>query len=360
MKPAVDRGWKRPGMAAVRPGPGASHPRDRRGTVNRVLGWVLVANLAVVAARLVVGARSGATAVLGIAADSGVDALNNVVALLAIWVAARPPDAEHPYGHGKFETLGALAIVSFLSITAFELTRRAISRLVGGGPAPALEPATFWVLGATLVVNVGVALSEARMGRNLESEILRADARHTTADVLITAAVMGGEGLVAAGWGAGDAWLGLLVVGVIIHSGWQILRETVPVLVDRRAIDPAWIREMVAEDPGVRRAVEIRSRGRPGEAFAELTIHVDPESGVREAHEVADRIERLLEREGGFSAVTVHIEPDGFTPVPDPSVRPDAGEAGGRHGPAGAAGAGGERPGRAGAADAAGAGVDDA
>ena len=329
MKPAVERGWKRPGMAAVRPGPGVSHPRDRRGAVNRVLAWVLVANLAVVAARLVVGVRSGATAVLGIAADSGVDALNNVVALLAIWVAARPPDAEHPYGHGKFETLGALAIVSFLSITAFELTRRAIARLVGGGPAPALEPATFWVLGATLVVNAGVALSESRLGRKLGSEILRADARHTTADVLITGAVIGGEGLVAAGWSSGDAWLGLLVVVVIIHSGWQILRETVPVLVDRRVIDPAWIRELVAEDPGVRRAVEIRSRGRPGEAFAELTIHVDPEAGVREAHEVADRIERLLERKGGFSGVTVHVEPDGVTPVPDPAARPEGREEGG-------------------------------
>ena len=330
MKPEVDRAWERPRMAAVRPGPGTSHPRDRRGAVNRVLAWVLVANLAVVAARLVVGVRSGATAVLGIAADSGVDALNNVVALMAIWVAARPPDAEHPYGHGKFETLGALAIVSFLSITAFEIARRAVVRLVSGGPPPELEPLTFWVLGATLVVNVVVALVEARAGRTLDSEILRADARHTTADVLITGAVIAGEALVTYGWRSGDAWLGLIVVVVIIHSGWQILRETIPVLVDRRAIDPAWIRELVAEDPGVRRAVEIRSRGRPGAAFAELTIHVDPEAGVREAHDVADRIERLLQREGGFAAVTVHVEPDGFTPVPDPAV----GDAASREAPA--------------------------
>lgn len=294
----------------VRSRPGGGRPRDRRRSVIRVLWWVLLANLAVIFAKLVVGLQSGSISVLGDAAHSGVDALNNIVALTAVRVAAAPPDAEHPYGHGKFETVGALAIVSFLSITCFELVRTAVGRLLGGDPPPEVEPFMFWVLGATMVVNVGVALLEARRGRDLQSQILQADARHTAADVLVTGSVLVGLALISFGWRQADAWLALFVALLIAGSGWEILRNTVPVLVDRRAFDPDRIRSLVTETRGVLEASEIRSRGRPGEAFAELTIHVDPGSNVREAHDIADRVEKLLEEEGGFHGVVVHVEPE--------------------------------------------------
>src|SRR5882762_7960597 len=94
--------------------------------VRRVFIGLLVANLAVV------GITSGSLAVLGGAVDSCVDALNNVLALIIVRVAAKEPDEDHPYGHGKFETLGALAIVGFLSITCFELVRGAVNHFVSG------------------------------------------------------------------------------------------------------------------------------------------------------------------------------------------------------------------------------------
>src|SRR6266487_5049521 len=100
--------------------------------VRRVFIGLLVANLAVVGVKLWVGFASGSLAVLGGAVDSCVDALNNVVALIVIRVAAKEPDEDHPYGHGKFETLGALAIVGFLSITCFELVRGAVNELLQG------------------------------------------------------------------------------------------------------------------------------------------------------------------------------------------------------------------------------------
>lgn len=296
---------------------GARHPdagvaaAPRRGKVRRVLWGVLVANLFVIAAKVVVGLRTGSIAVLGDAAHSGVDALNNVVGLFAVRVAAQPPDEEHPYGHGKFETLGALAVVSFLSITCFELVEGAVRRLIAGAPPLAIGPAAFLVLGGAMAVNVAVAWAEARWGRRLESEMLQADARHTAADVLVTAAVLGGLGLAALGWGAADAWLAIAVAGVIAWSGVQILRTTVPVLVDTRALDPDRIRSLAESTPGVLNAAEIRSRGRPGEAFAELTIRVDPETDVQAAHRIADQVEKRLEREAGFQGVVVHVEPSG-------------------------------------------------
>src|SRR5256712_2611259 len=111
-----------------------SRPEGRPETalVRRVFIGLLVANLMVVAAKFFVGLRSGSLAILGSALDSSVDALNNVLALIVVRVAAKEPDEDHPYGHGKFETLGALGIVGFLSITCFELVRGAVNELLQG------------------------------------------------------------------------------------------------------------------------------------------------------------------------------------------------------------------------------------
>jgi cation diffusion facilitator family transporter len=282
---------------------------DRSTSVRRVLAWVLLANLVVIVAKLAVGLRSGSIAILGDAAHSGVDAINNVVGLLAVRLAGAPPDDLHPYGHRKFETLAAFAVAAFLSITCFELLEGAVRRLVSGGAPPRVEPLVFAVLGATMIVNLAVAGAEARYARTLESEILDADARHTAADVLVTAGVLGGMVLVRVGVGAADAILAMLVAGVIAHSGFEILRRTVPVLVDERALDPDRIRTVAVRTPGVLHASDIRSRGRRGGAFAELTIHVDPAQSVVSAHEIADAVEARLEGEVGFTHVVVHVEP---------------------------------------------------
>jgi cation diffusion facilitator family transporter len=270
---------------------------------------VLFANVAVIVAKLWIGLRSGSIAVLGDAAHSGVDAINNVVGLLAVRLAAAPPDDQHPYGHGKFETLAAFAVAAFLSITCFELMEGAIGRLISGGAPPRVDPIMFAVLGGTMIVNLAVASAESRYARLLDSEMLEADARHTAADVLVTAAVLGGLLLVSLGLGAADAILAILVAGVIAHSGYEILRRTVPVLVDERALEAERIHTVALQTRGVLEASQIRSRGRRSEAFAELTIHVDPAESVVSAHEIADEVERRLEGEVGLSRVVVHVEP---------------------------------------------------
>ncbi len=278
--------------------------------VRSVLRWVLVANLIVIGAKLAVGLRSGSIAVLGDAAHSGIDAVNNLVGLAAVRMAAEPPDDLHPYGHAKFETLAALAVAAFLSVTCFELVQGAIGRLVSGAPPPRIVPGMIWTLAGAMVVNTAVAWGEARAARRLSSEILAADARHTASDVWVTAAVLVGLLLTATfGWGQADAILALLVAAVVAHSGYEILRATIPVLVDARAIEPDRIRAVAVAIPGVRGTSQIRSRGRDREAFAELTIHVDRDESVVNAHEIADRVETLLAREMGFANVTVHVEP---------------------------------------------------
>lgn len=294
----------------------------RQRTVRRVLWGVLAANLFVVAVKVFVGVRAGSLAVLGDAAHSGVDALNNVVGLAAVRVAHEPPDEEHPYGHGKFETLAALAVVSFLSITVFEIASGAVERLLGGGTPPAVDRLTFLLLIGTMAVNVLVAISESRWGRRLGSQFLSADARHTSADVLVTISVIGGLALVQLGWEAADAWLALLVAVLIARSGWEILRSTIPVLVDSRAVEAGRIRRFVRDVPGVLGVTDVRSRGNlgGGEAWAELTVVVDGAMSVEAGHGIADEVERRLGAEG-FAGVVVHVEPP-QPPADDEPVSP--------------------------------------
>src|ERR1044072_483246 len=126
--------------------------------VRRVFIGLLVANVAVVGVKFAVGITSGSLAALGGAGGSRVDALNNVLPLIVVRVAAKEPDEDHPYGHGKFETLGALAIVGFLSITCFELVRGGVNHLVSGTHRVDVSDWQLALLGLTLVLEVPIAL----------------------------------------------------------------------------------------------------------------------------------------------------------------------------------------------------------
>ena len=284
---------------------------DRAAAVRRVLWGLLVANIAVVAAKGIIGLTAGSLAVLGDALHSGVDAFNNVLGIVVVGVASKAPDEDHPYGHGKFETLGALAIVGFMSITCFELARDAVERLLGARPAPVLSNLQLAILVATLAVNVAVAWYEGRRGRELQSEILLADAAHTKSDVFVTVGVLIGLLFARRGWWWVDPVLALLIAGFIVAIAFRIFWRAVPVLVDATAIPTGTIQAVAEGVTGVKGAYGIRSRG--GDAasgrYAELTIAVDGSANVAAAHAIADQVEAKLKRDLNLSEVTVHVEP---------------------------------------------------
>ncbi len=283
--------------------------------VRRVLVGLLGANLVVVAAKVFIGVASGSLAVLGDALHSSVDSLYNVLGLIMIRVAAQAPDEDHPYGHGKFETLGALAIVVFLSITCFELVRNAVQKLLGGGGGGghvvAVTDLGLVVLLATLGINVLVAWYENRRGQELGSELLIADAAHTRTDVFITIGVLIGVLFARGGAAWVDPVVAIVVAALIVRVAYQIFARTVPVLVDERAIPERAIRHTAQAVDGVKSAYGIRSRGGRGGGvrYAEVTIAVDRGANVEAAHAIADQVEERLKRELELNAVTVHVEP---------------------------------------------------
>ena len=277
--------------------------------VRRVFIGLLVANLAVVGVKLWVGFASGSLAILGGAVDSCVDALNNVVALIVIHVAAKEPDEDHPYGHGKFETLGALAIVGFLSITCFELVREAVNHLVSGTHRVDVSDWQLGWLALTLGANVLVTWYEHRRGTELGSELLVADAAHTRADVFVTVGVLVSVLLMRRGWWWADSAVAIMVALVIVFVAYRILVRTVPVLVDERALPPRDIQDAAQAVPGVKSAYSIRSRGPSDLRYAEVTVCVDRHADVESAHAIADQVEERLKRDLRLHEVTVHVEP---------------------------------------------------
>ena len=267
-------------------------------------------NVAVVVLKLVAFFSSHVLSVFAESVQSSLDATNNVFALWIARLAGSDPDEEHPYGHAKFETLGALALVGVLSITVFELMQRSIARVLGGAP-PRVEatPVAIGVMAFSMAAGVAVSVWEARRGRALGSHILTADAAHTRSDVLTSAAVLASLVAIRFGHPNADPWITMGVAVIIAHTGWSILRETVPVLVDERAVDPSLIQSVAEQVPQVTAAYGIRSRGRTGDVFAELTIAVAGDLDVTRGHEIADEVERRVAEEVGAREVLVHVEP---------------------------------------------------
>ncbi len=282
---------------------------QRSRAVRRVLLVILVANLLVVALKAAVGFATGSLAVMGDALHASVDAINNLFGLAVVRVAARGPDADHPYGHAKAETLGALVIVVFLSITLSQLLDHSLERLLSGHAPPDATPLALGVLVLTAAVNLGVVAYETREGRRLRSEFLIADAHHTRADVLITLAVIAGLLLSRQGLAWADPVLALLVAAMVVRIAVQILRQALPTLMDEAAVEGEALARVARGVPGVCDAYGSRSRRAGAHSFAELTISVEGAASVTRGHEIADAVEAALRREFGLREVVVHVEP---------------------------------------------------
>src|SRR5215207_2747680 len=279
----------------------------RSAGVRRALLIVLLLNALSAAIKVGVGARTGALTVLGAALESLLDTLSNVVAIVAVSVAAREPDEGHPYGHEKFETLGTLG---FLSISCFELLRRSIDELTGIHEPPSSSVTDALLLVTSLAVNAFVVTFERRRGRELGSALLMADAAHTASDILVTLLAIASLVLSYIGFVRADALLGIIVAMIIAWSGYQILRDSIPILVDASAVDAARLTEIVRTIPGVAGVRSARSRRTSsGHLFAEVTILVDGATSVSAAHDFTDDVERAIERELGTSEAIVHVEP---------------------------------------------------
>jgi cation diffusion facilitator family transporter len=283
--------------------------QDRYSDVVRVLYNVLFANLAVAAVKIALGYFTGAVSILSDGFHSLTDSASNVVALVGVSVARRPPDADHPYGHRKYETIASLAILLFLIVVLIQVLSAAADRLVNGG-VPRVFPEGIGLMTVTLVVNIAVVSYEMRQARRLKSEVLAADAKHTRSDVLTTVAVLGALLGVWVGYPLLDPMAALLVAGFIGHACWGIAQEASRILSDQIVIAEADVRAVVQSVPEVIGCEKIRTRGSVDYAFLDLHLWLDRGMTLEAAHAASHVVkDRLMAKFPQLVDVVIHIEP---------------------------------------------------
>jgi cation diffusion facilitator family transporter len=285
---------------------------DNRTEVKKVLIITLVLNIFVMGLKALVGYWTGSLSLLADALHSVTDSANNVLGLVAIKFSSPLPDREHPYGHNKFEAVGALGIAAFLGIACFEIVQGAVERILKGGEPVRVSPPELWLLLIVLGINIFVAFYERNVGRRVGSSILIADSTHTMSDVWVTISVIGGLIGVWLGHQWLDVALAFPVALLVFWSGWSVLKENLPWLVDQMAIAPETIHAIAVSVPGVINCHDIASRGVIGrQVFIEMHLIVDAPD-VETAHNITEEVERQLEQRFNPVRILIHVEPPAY------------------------------------------------
>lgn len=283
--------------------------------VRRVLVVVLVLNVLVAVAKIAWGLMSRSSAMYADGFHSLFDGTSNVIALVGIAVAARPADESHPYGHSKYETYSAVAIGAMLLFAAYNIGTQAIEHITGGVAHTEVTPISFAVMIGTLAVNFVVTTYERRAGKRLGSEVLLADADHTSSDIFVSLGVIVSLGLVQLGFGAADGIVSLIIAGVIVYTAFGILKRASQTLSDSARIPIAELASCAESVAGVVGSHHIRTRGTDSAVLVDLHVVVPGAMTVAEGHDVAHGVERCLrDSYPQIADVTIHIEPEGVEP----------------------------------------------
>lgn len=286
---------------------------DNRSQVQRVLLITLLLNLFVMVLKAVVGWSTGSLSLLADALHSVTDSANNILGLIASRFSSPIPDRDHPYGHQKFEAVGALGISAFLGIACFEILQGALERILQGSQPVKISASELWLLLVVLGVNIFVTFYERAVGQRVNSPILIADAQHTMSDVWVTISVL--TGLVGI-WIWNIQWLDLIlsfpVALLVFASGWSVLRSNLPWLVDEMAIAPEAIHAIALQVPGVINCHSIASRGLLGrQVFIEMHLIVAA-IDVETAHQITEAVEARLEEQYSPARINIHVEPPAY------------------------------------------------
>ena len=256
---------------------------------------------------------TGSLALGSAALDSLIDVFISAANYLVLRRSAAPPDAEHSYGHGKFENLAALGQGLFLAGAAASLVVAGLRRLASGG-APQQSAVGVAVLAVSIAVGFGVSRHLRRAAERTGSPALAADSLHYATDLWVNGAALAALLAIAlTGWAPADALVALGVAVYVFFSAARLVLEAVGDLSDR-GLPPEElrrIREIVASfaSQGVVGMHDLRTRRSGGQRFVELHLEIPRETSFEDAHALTVRVLRAIEKELPRSKVFVHGDP---------------------------------------------------
>ncbi|HLH03745.1 MAG TPA: cation diffusion facilitator family transporter [Bryobacteraceae bacterium] len=279
----------------------------RRLAISSVAVGVLLA-----AAKIYVGLRAQSHAVLSDGLEAAGDVLSSCVVFLGLWIASKPPDAEHPYGHGRYETLSGLAVGAMLLLTGAAILWHGVT---SSEPARSLPFYTLYPLFASILLKVGLAAAKLRIGSRIASTALRADAWHDLTDLLSTGIALFAVILTLidpARFGGADR-VGSIIIGIVIlFLSARVTRQTMDQLVDTMP-EPGKMAQIRRSALSVKGSLGIEKcyARRSGMRYhVDLHLEVDPDMTVRQSHEIATEVRFAIKRDLPWVAdVLVHVEP---------------------------------------------------
>ncbi len=298
-------------------GPGTPEAGERLRALSRVTVLAAVANLVLAVLKGGAGLLGGSSVLLADAVHSLSDLATDVVAFVGLRVADKPPDEGHPYGHGRYETLGTVFLGMVLLAAAVGIAWEASSRF-GESVVPA--GITLWVAGLGIAVKEALYQITVRVGRRHQSPLVVANAWHQRSDALSSVAALAGIVGARMGFPILDPAAAVVVAALIATMAISILVGAV-----REVTDTSLQREMLRDLgagirhlPGVVSLHELRARRMGPRVLVDLHVQVDPSTTVSDGHQVAERVREFVFREhGGVSEVLVHIDPE-----PDQDLAP--------------------------------------
>jgi cation diffusion facilitator family transporter len=276
----------------------------------------VAAAIVLVSLKIFLSVRTGSLGILSEALHSGLDFVAAVITYLSVRISDKPADADHTYGHGKFESVSAFVETGLLLLTAAYIIWEALQRLIFN--APVVHPSLLAVgmLAFMILIDWTRARGISRVARRFPSEALEADALHFSTDVWSTTVVLLGIGAVWLGQHLGILWLrytdplaALCVAGVIIWVGSRLGKRTLDALLD---VAPRGLQQRIVaaaeKVEGVLSVDRVRLRRAGQRYFVDVTISVPRTTSIEQAHATSDRVERRIE-EIVHSDVVVHMEP---------------------------------------------------
>ena len=285
--------------------------RGRYGMMVSVTGIVL--NLLLFAGKFAVGTLFGSVAIRADAINNLSDAGSQLISLISFRISLKPADREHPFGHARIEYVASMTVSFLILVIGVDLFKESVTKIFSPEPPERTYVAVFVLLGSMLV-KLWMALLNRRIGKRIDSPVMKATATDSLSDVLSTGAVL--VSVLLPLWIPGftfniDAFMGVFVAVLILIAGWKLLMDAKnAILGGPPPLETVTeINRILAEYPGALGVhdLEVHNYG-PGHVIVTLHVEVDGKKDVFATHDMIDTIEKRLRRECGIQA-TIHMDP---------------------------------------------------
>jgi len=261
--------------------------------VRRVLLIVLFSNLILGLIKVLYGYNTQVLSITADGYDSLLDALTNIVGIVAVYISGKPSDNEHRYGHTKVETFASLLISATLFIVAYEIITAAIERFYNH-VIPSISPSTYAVLVITLLLTILVSRYEKKMGEKFNSALLITDSEHIKSDALATAIIIISLVFIQTGLTILDPLLSLGISLLIIRTGFNIMKTNLDILLDINILNCNDIKNEIDHIYGVKNVHNIRTRGTKSAVHVDMHLVVEDNISITQANQISKSCKRTL------------------------------------------------------------------